>query len=157
MTTRLPDPNDPSHPARAHLGLIQHVLGMCAVGVGWWVVHRHDLWRPLTRGFVTDGFTEALWVIELSLRVSFVGHALLVLARPAWARRLFALVEAILAVATVAVFLAVFPFDPARLHPQLDVPLRLGLVALGILTSIGTASRAGALLFPPDPPEGGTA
>lgn len=150
MTANLPDPTDPSHPSRQHLGLLTQVLGMVGVGFVWWIAHRHDQWRPLLGDFVTEDFADALWAIEWSLRVQFAGHALLVLARPAWARRLFELVQGVLALVVVAAFLAVFPFDTQAVHPMLEPALRLGLVALGIALSIAATMSFGRLILPPD-------
>jgi hypothetical protein len=124
-----------------HAGaVIGNIIALVAINL-------YPLWRPLTAGVVTEGWTRILWAADLSLLAQIGGNLILLFWRPRWLRYLFELVFSAAGLLSVAVFFAVFPLDFSRVVGDWLNTLTRVILILGMLgTAIGVVVNLVRLL-----------
>lgn len=86
--------------------------------------------------FVTNSFSEVLWIVNLSIIVSIIGNALLVVYDPVRFRHLVKIIINIVSFAAVYLVYEVFPFNFYNSFYNWGFSILLILVMIGII--IGT-------------------
>lgn len=86
--------------------------------------------------FVTNSFNEVLWIVNLSIIVSIIGNALLVVFDPVRFRHLVKIIINIVSFAAVYLVYEVFPFNFYNSFYNWGFSILLILVMIGII--IGT-------------------
>lgn len=86
--------------------------------------------------FVTNSFNEVLWIVNLSIIVSIIGNALLVVYDPVRFRHLVKIIINIVSFAAVYLVYEVFPFNFYNSFYNWGFSILLILVMIGII--IGT-------------------
>ena len=94
--------------------------------------------------FITEGFADVLWAINLSLAASIVGNALFLASDPRWFRRAVQIVLNLFGLLSAYMLYRVFPFDFGPGPWELSVRLFLGVITVG--TTIGTIAELIGLL-----------
>lgn len=110
-------------------------VGALMSGLWLWAVNAHELWRPWTKGVVTEDWLRVLWALNLAGVVQVAGNLSMVVFRaPLFGR----LVEVVLAAAGVLgslVLYEVFPFDFSKVAGPWLTTVVLILLLLGVVGS----------------------
>ena len=107
----------------------------------WYAANNLLRWKV---PFITEGFADVLWAINLSLAPSIVGNALFLAFDPRWFRRAVQIVLNLFGLLSAYVLYRVFPFDFGPGPWELGIRLSLGVVIVGI--AIGTIAELIGLL-----------
>lgn len=112
-----------------------YAVGFLVNLVVLFLVHQHEVWRPLLGGVVTKEWIDVLWIVNFSLGVQLFGNAVLFLFRRLWLRRVVNLATSLMGVLSTIVFYRVYPFDFSMFVEGIDVAFRVVL----LLALLGSA------------------
>jgi len=99
-------------------GTGEYVASVIVNAIMLLVINLYAVWRPWTKGVITQDWPQVLWAANLAGAVQVVGGMVLVASRPRWLARLGELVFSVVSLISAAVLYSVFPFDFGRIGAE---------------------------------------
>jgi hypothetical protein len=124
-----------------------YVFGLLANLLLLWLINAWPGWEAVP--FLTGGFRDVLWLVDLSLWAGVVTNAIYVLRDPRWLTSLGGAATAAIGLAAVVGLWQVFPFDLNGVDAWtvlFRVALALGMIGSGIGIVVNTVTLVRALV-----------